>query len=906
MSSWQILIGAKADIVERTASKELALFFEDFLRQRAVVRAETPGSSEGNCIRLGTVMSSAAVKSAHDNGVFRRLDPQGTTDDAFEIAVKGDAIYIAGQNPRGVLYGAYCLDEYVRRNGKRFPPDGWRIYRRPAFRERLTVSYNSLAHVFNEEDVRYMSRLGYNQMSVTVWGMPLGGFGIAPWTDSGVFPSIKEPKHIATVKNFLKAAKRYGIEGVFYFTEPQPILGQYGQAAVERLGGKDLLGYRPVHGGLRTTCTSHPTIQEHYRSMIANLAKDFPEICKVIVYEDDGSFWFCHPDHCARCRASLKKQKPPYTAHSWELTSSFINLLQDAGRQVRPDFQAAGACFHYRDVMEQYMENLNKGAGAIAAIHNSDGWIYISITNAMRDRLRRIASAANANSTAFGIVDEFTQSEKFGFAPACPWPHATYGKLHAYAQVGVRNFFEECAPIPIAQSINPLVLRECLWDPKQDKSALLHRIATEQFGLKAGEKMQLAWLEMKSTFETYARPGTVWWSTYLMTGNLASQFGMFRPLTITGLKANPDQYYSGGPSPTSHAHFRKEYRNEKSLAQLEEACGHIRKAVAYAKEAVELAPTDRTPFYSFYYFPRRDISCREYAEEQYHSLNFNRYIFESNANFIKAELLVREDKLDAARSVIARENAMTEEILRTSAAYLSRKIGLLHDCAARVTPYAVLNDRHPVIDKLKRKLAPVGKLKARKITVPMQDTPARIDGVLDDEVWKRAAETGEFFRHTTTRQADVQTTVRIYRDARNLYLAFDCSEPHMDQIVAAHRERDSAVYRDDCVNIFLDPSRGEDKPYHFIVNALGAQYDEKGDDPGWDGEWEAAAAKSDTAWTVEIRIPFKTLRVVPEKGDVWACNFNRERQTRGKELSSWSPTMDVFADPQRFGELLFQ
>ena len=45
---------------------------------------------------------------------------------------------------------------------------------------------------------------------------------------------------------------------------------------------------------------SSPQIREHYRSMMVNLAKDFPEVTKVLIYENDGSFWFCHPDHCAR------------------------------------------------------------------------------------------------------------------------------------------------------------------------------------------------------------------------------------------------------------------------------------------------------------------------------------------------------------------------------------------------------------------------------------------------------------------------------------------------------------------------------------------------------------------------------------------------------------------------------
>ena len=635
------------------------------------------------------------------------------------------------------------------------------------------------------------------------------------------------------------------------------------------------------------------------------MARDFPEISRLIVYENDGSFWLCHPDQCERCRASLRKQKPPYDAFSWELTSSFISLLQDAVRPIRPDFQVIGATYHYLNAMDAYIENLHPGAGVVTPSHNADAWIYIPVTKEMQDGLRRWAGRADAKGVSFMVIDEITHSEKLGFAPACPWPHATWQKLRAYADCGVQIW--SLAPIPSAQGINPIVLKEFLWGSDEDKDALFRRVASAQFGEAAGRKMLSAWDEVRQCFETLFQPANSWWyNTYLMTGNLATQFGMFRPLTIEGLKAKPDQYFSGSGDPNSRAHFIQAARNRKSLGQLKTAVEHLRKAVACAKEAVRLAPTDRRPFYSFYFFPRRNLTCRQYAEEQYHSLNFNRFIFESNANFIEAELLVREGKEAEAQAVIDRENAMTEELLRTSAACLANEIGLLHDCAARVTPYEVLGEQHPVIERLSRKLVADHTKPVRKLVVPKGEGAILPDGVLHEPAWRKAAMTRAAFilLGSRTRPAQAQTTVRACRDAENLYVAFECREPNMDGLVAKQWGRDGPVYDDDCVNLFLSPRR-EEAPFHFIVNATGSVYDEKGSDAAWDGGWETGAAQSDMGWIVEMRIPFATLGRVPKDGEVWFCNFNRERKAGRRELSSWSPTVAVFAEPERFGELVF-
>ena len=44
--------------------------------------------------------------------------------------------------------------------------------------------------------------------------------------------------------------------------------------------------------------------------------------------------------------------------------------------------------------------------------------------------------------------------------------------------------------------------------------------------------------------------------------------------------------------------------------------------------------------------------------------------------------------------------------------------------------------------------------------------------------------------------------------------------------------------------------------------------------PNWNGLWESQAADFDGGWTIEMRIPFRSIRF-KEGGDVWGVNFRR-------------------------------
>ncbi len=152
------------------------------------------------------------------------------------------------------------------------------------------------------------------------------------------------------------------------------------------------------------------------------------------------------------------------------------------------------------------------------------------------------------------------------------------------------------------------------------------------------------------------------------------------------------------------------------------------------------------------------------------------------------------------------------------------------------------------------------------------------------------------------------TNVWMAYDNTNLYLYFKCWEADMSKLRATPAERDSRIYTDDSVEIFLDTKHDRKTYYHIVVNAAGAMYDEmnKVNTPkSWDGDWSVQTDEADDGWSATVTIPFKSLGITkPTDGTVWGMNFARH-ETRLVETSSWTEIGPGFHSPERFGEIVF-
>jgi len=184
-----------------------------------------------------------------------------------------------------------------------------------------------------------------------------------------------------------------------------------------------------------------------------------------------------------------------------------------------------------------------------------------------------------------------------------------------------------------------------------------------------------------------------------------------------------------------------------------------------------------------------------------------------------------------------------------------------------------------------------------------------VDGRLDDPAWQHGARLGPFVKPRGGKPA-AQTTGRVACDGQRLYVAFTCREPNVQALTVEHHKRDSAIYLDDCVEIFVDANYDFRTYFHFTINAGNVQRDESGHygknppyDVKWNAAWQSAVGRQADGWTVEVAIPMKTLGLDLAQDRAIGLNLCRSRKPTA-ELSCWAPTAGGFHEPLRFGTLV--
>ena len=192
-----------------------------------------------------------------------------------------------------------------------------------------------------------------------------------------------------------------------------------------------------------------------------------------------------------------------------------------------------------------------------------------------------------------------------------------------------------------------------------------------------------------------------------------------------------------------------------------------------------------------------------------------------------------------------------------------------------------------------------------KAYVPLRiETPPVLDGHFTEPCWKKAEKVTGFVR-TGGRGPFEQSSAVICCDENNLYFAIECSESHMDEVVATFTEHDDGIWTDDCVEIFIAPDYLDRRTYyHFIANSTGTRFEQKcgtyGSDPGWDAPWRAKTAKTDVGWTVEAEIPLSCLGIASlEEEGLIGMSICRERWAAGasEEYTAW-PLGGSFHNPE--------
>jgi len=152
------------------------------------------------------------------------------------------------------------------------------------------------------------------------------------------------------------------------------------------------------------------------------------------------------------------------------------------------------------------------------------------------------------------------------------------------------------------------------------------------------------------------------------------------------------------------------------------------------------------------------------------------------------------------------------------------------------------------------------------------DHPPKIDGMLDDPMWKLAEPVTNFAQREPYegQKPTEPTEVRILYTKGEIYFGISCFDSEPEKIVATQLRRDISQELDDYFEIVIDSSHNRRNAYVFQFNPLGTQRDafitdeqppqDDGSegDSGWDGVWISEARITSQGWTATVVIPFST------------------------------------------------
>ena len=160
--------------------------------------------------------------------------------------------------------------------------------------------------------------------------------------------------------------------------------------------------------------------------------------------------------------------------------------------------------------------------------------------------------------------------------------------------------------------------------------------------------------------------------------------------------------------------------------------------------------------------------------------------------------------------------------------------------------------------------------------------PLRLDGQLDEAIYT-ATPPIDGFRQQVPQEgapATEPTEMWVFFDEDNIYIAARCLDSEPERLTANELRRDSnGIFQNDNFGIVLDTFFDRRNAFYFQTNAVGGMRDaavsEGNNNSNWSTVWDVRTARSGNGYTVEMVIPFKSLRYRGSGPQTWGINARR-------------------------------
>jgi hypothetical protein len=184
------------------------------------------------------------------------------------------------------------------------------------------------------------------------------------------------------------------------------------------------------------------------------------------------------------------------------------------------------------------------------------------------------------------------------------------------------------------------------------------------------------------------------------------------------------------------------------------------------------------------------------------------------------------------------------------------------------------------------------------LKVPELSHPPKIDGIIENSLWEKEALKIENFLQLTPKEKGTpteNTVAYIGYDKKNIYFAFRCYDSYPKKLRATITNRDNII-DDDWIAVFIDTFNEKRRAFSFFINPRGVQMDlmriEEGGNDNMDASWDTVFHSDgkidEEGYTVEMAIPFKSIRFPDKEKKIWGIVLGRTIARKG-EIVIWPP-----------------
>ena len=167
----------------------------------------------------------------------------------------------------------------------------------------------------------------------------------------------------------------------------------------------------------------------------------------------------------------------------------------------------------------------------------------------------------------------------------------------------------------------------------------------------------------------------------------------------------------------------------------------------------------------------------------------------------------------------------------------------------------------------------------------------RLDGQLDEQVYQTISPISGFIQQTPDEGAPASqpTEAWVMFDGVNLYVGARCydSAPPSEWVANDMRRDTAQLRQNDTFAIILDTFYDRRNGVAFYTNPLAARADfaitnEGSPNSDWNPVWDVRTGRFEGGWTVEMEIPFKSLRYRPGPTQLWGVQLRRVVRRRNE------------------------